>query len=109
MKYYNITQDYVEAHFTNHDIMPLYSLLPAAGLKQGLILQENLVLISHIHCCCCEAALPTLPIWKQDLLQMLASAQTHSGALKVMGAWLTDSCGDPWHQAVLMGVEHVEE
>lgn len=40
---------------------------------------------------------------------MLASAQTHSGALKVMGAWPTDSCGGPWHQAVLMGVEHAEE
>lgn len=84
-------------------------MLPAPGLKQGLIRQENLLLISHIYGYCCETAVPTLPVWEREHLQVLASAQVHSGALHGVGAWLTDSRGDPWHQAVLMRVEHMEK
>lgn len=53
---------------SHSDIMPVYTQLQS--LHKPL---RRLFLISCSHCCCCEAA---LPVWKQDLLQELASVQT---------------------------------
>lgn len=107
MKHYSIAQDYVETHFTTSQYHA--SLLPAPGLKQGLFLRENLLLPPTFIAAAVIQHCPLYLFGGKISYKCFASAQTHFGALKVVGAWLTDSCGGPWHQAVLMLVEQMEK